>query len=252
MSSAKQQATQRDNDVQGALIALLGALIVMLLIVANVQLANVGNQDGAGDQSSTVGAAAIPPPVQGTSNDVLAEELRGLSGDLTAPLNLLRGRLDPLSSLPAGQFAVADSFQDVAGSVRKLGSVRKELSALSSGIDDVVGNTEALNGVGQDINSTGRMTNGMARTMRRVEQSIAATGKSANESITQMSSGIEAMKQSLAATSGETKGMAGSLEELNSNMTEFLALFCLLLTSESSCNAKEAARLSPSIIDSER
>lgn len=235
MSSAKQQAAQRDNDVLGALIALLGALIVALLIIANVQLANVGDQGGAG--ISTVGAAAIPPPVQGTSNDVLAEELRGLSGDLTAPLNLLRSRLDPLSGLSTSQLAVADSFQDVTGSVRKLGSVRKELSALSSGIDDVVGNTEALNGVGQDINSTGRMTNGMARTMRRVEQSITASGKSANESIVRMTDEIRAMRESLVATSTET---GTSLAELNSNMEKFLTQFCVLLTSESECNSTEA------------
>lgn len=239
MSSAKQQAAQRDNDVLGALIALLGALIVTLLIVANVQLANVGDQGGPG--TSAVGAAAIPPPVQGTSNDVLAEELRGLSGDLTAPLNLLRRRLDPLSGLSTSQLAVADSFQDVAGSVRKLGSVRKELSALSSGIGDVVGNTEALNGVGQDINSTGRMTNGMARTMRRVEQSITATGKSANESIVQMTDEIRAMRESFVATSTETQKMGTSLVELNSNMEKFLTQFCVLLTSESECNSTEAA-----------
>src|SRR3954453_23717825 len=100
MSNAKQPSAQRDNDVRGVLTALLGALIVALLVVTNIQLANLGDAGGAGNQS---GAVPIPPPVQGTSNDVLSEELRKLSGDLTAPLNLLRGKLDPLSSLSAGQ-----------------------------------------------------------------------------------------------------------------------------------------------------
>jgi methyl-accepting chemotaxis protein len=183
---------------------------------------------------------------------VLARKLRELSNGLTAPLNLLRHELDPLAGLPAGQLAVANSFDGLGASVRKLGHLRTELSALSSGIDEVVGNTGALSGVSQDIHSTGRTTTDMVKTMRTLNQSVTDFAGTANESITQMSRGIEAMNQSLAATSGETKGMAGSLEELNSNMTEFLALFCLLLTSESSCNAKEAARLSPSIIDSER
>lgn len=238
MTAEKQKESPRDADTQGALIALLGALIVALLLVANVQLAAVGGQDG---ESSPTEATALPPPVQGTSNDVLADELRGLSNDLTAPLNLLRSELGPLAGLPAGQLAVADSFEGVAGSVGKLGAVRKELATLSAGIKDVVGNTEALTGVGQDINATSRMTNGMARAIRKLDKSVTSTGKSANESVVRMNEGIEAMRQSLASTSSETQKMGASLAELNTNMKQFLTLFCILLTSEPKCSSTDAA-----------
>ena len=229
---------KRNADTQGALIALLGALIVVLLLVANVQLATVGGRD---DESASTKAVALPPPVQGTSNDALADELRGLSEDLTAPLNLLRDELHPLTGLPAGQLAVADSFEGVAGSVRKLGVVREDLAALSAGIEDVVGNTEALTGVGHDISATSRMTNGMARAIRKLDKSVTGTGRSANESIVRMNEGIEAMRQSLASTSSETQNMGASLAELNTNMRQFLKLFCILLTSEPECSSTEAA-----------
>jgi uncharacterized protein YoxC len=258
MSSAKQDSAQRDSDVRGVLIALLGALVVALLVVTNIQLASIGDQGGTSGQSSTA-RVPIPPPVQGTSNDVLSEELRQLSGDLTAPLNLLRGKLDPLSSLSAGQFAAAESFQDVASSVRRLGSVRQELAQMSAGLGDVVGNTEAmagslgdstttLKGVGRDIGSTNRTTSGLARTMRQVNKSITTTGRTTSESMGRVSAGIDAMResitgmsQSLAATSTETKEMRASLTELNSNMEEFLSLFCILLTSEPECESTSAS-----------
>jgi methyl-accepting chemotaxis protein len=244
MTTGRPKKSQRDADTQGALIALLGALIVVLLLAANVQLAAVGGRD---DESSSTEAVALPPPVQGTSNDVLADELRGLSDDLTAPLNLLRDELNPLTGLPAGQLAVADSFEGVAGSVRKLGVVREDLAALSAGIEDVVSNTEALTGVGDDISATSRMTNGMARAIRKLDKSVTGAGKSANESIVRMNEGIEAMRQSLASTSSETQSMGASLAELNTNMKQFLKLFCILLTSEPECSSTEATGSQSSI-----
>lgn len=234
---------------------LLGALIVALLVVTNVQLAHIGNQGSTGGRSTGAGAGSIPPPVQGTSNDVLSEELHHLSGNLAQPLNLLRGKLGPLSSLSSGQLAAANSFENVASSVRKLGSVRKELAQMSAGLGDVVGNTEAmagslvdstttLKGVGRDIGSTNHRTSGLVHTMRQVNESITETGTTTSESMAQVSGGIDAMResisgmgQSLATTSTETKEMRASLTKLNSNMEEFLSLFCILLTSEPECES---------------
>jgi hypothetical protein len=249
MGNAKPPAVQRDNDIRGVLIALMGALVVVLLVVANIQLANLGDSSDSDGQSSAV---SIPPPVQGTSNDVLSEELGELSDDLAAPLNLLRGKLDPLSSLSAGQFAAADSFENVASSVRRLGSVRQELAQMSAGLGSMVSNTEAmagslgesnttLEGVGRDIGSTNRVTGRLARTMGQVDDSITATGKTTSESLAGMSAGISAMRESISGMSqsltAETQGMRASLAELNSNMEEFLSLFCILLTSEPECQS---------------
>jgi ABC-type transporter Mla subunit MlaD len=253
MSNAKQNPAQRDSDIRGVLTALLGALVVVLLVVANIQLASLGGPSNTDSQS---GAVSIPPPVQGTSNEVLSEELGELSDDLAAPLNLLRGKLDPLSSLSAGQFAAANSFEDVASSVRRLGSVRQELAQMSAGLGSMVSNTEAmagslgesnttLEGVGRDIGSTNRVTGRLARTMGRVDRSITATGKTTNESLAGMSAGITAMRESISGMSQslttETQGMRASLAELNSNMEEFLSLFCILLTSEPECQSASAS-----------
>ncbi len=253
MSNAKQDAVQRDSDVRGVLTALLGALVVVLLVIANIQLAGLGGPSDTGSQS---GVVPIPPPVQGTSNDVLSDELGELSEDLTAPLNLLRGKLDPLSSLSAGQFAAADSFEDVASSVRRLGSVRQELAQMSAGLGNMVSNTEAmagslgesnttLKGVGRDIGSTNRVTSRLARTMGQVDESITTTGRTTSESLAGMSTGINAMRESISGMSQslttETQGMRASLVELNSNMEEFLSLFCILLTSEPECQSTSAS-----------
>jgi len=238
MNSAQEGSPKKDADVRGALVALIGALIAALLVVANIQLANIGNDSGTPGRSTAAVGSALPPPAQGTSNDVLSKELRRLSRNLVSPLNLLRGQLGPLSGLSAGQTNVANSFQNVADSVRNLGSVQQELAAMSAGMGHMVGNTEAMAGHLGSTNTT----------LSSMDHNIVAAGKSTNESMARMSGGIEAMHESissmnqfLASTSTETKEMSTSLVQLNSNMEELISLFCTLLTSEADCASAETS-----------
>lgn len=261
MNSASSAPLKRDGDARGVLVALIGAVIAALLVVANLQLAQIGNDDTTAERAAPGTESALPPPTQGTSNDVLSSELQRLSRNLSSPLNLLRNQLGPLSGLSAGQADVASSFQNVASSVRELGSVQQDLSALSSGLGDVVGNTKAMAGslggtnaalhsMSQNLDSTSGATRRMVRVIRRLNESLAATGTSTNESMSRMSGGIEAMGESmastnqfLASTSTETRAMGESLVRLNANMEAFLSLFCTLLTSETSCEGGEASAL---------
>ena len=255
---------KNDGDVQGALIALIGALVVTLLIIANAQLAGLGQGGSAGP--SRVAEPALPPPLQGTSNDVISEELRQLSRNLASPLNLLRGELDALSGLSSGQADVANSFQKFAKSVRNLGTVQGELAAMSAGLGDVVGNTEAMAGslggtnaalssVDHNIRSTSRATNGMLQATRHLNASVVTSGRSTNETMAKVSSGIEAMRgsltamnQSLSSTSAETKKMTESVAKLSANMERFFSLFCILLTSEPNCETTEASTASQDLV----
>lgn len=249
MKDPEQQSKVRSSDVQSILNVLVGALVVLLLVAANIQLASDGEGGTAGGETSNAGTVSVQPPVQETSNHVLAEELKHLSGKLTSPINLLREKLSPLSGLSAGQQAAATSFKGLASSFKKLGAVKKELSHLSSGLGDVVGSTEAmagnlgdstetLAGVGRDIGSTQQETKGMVQVMRRVEESLATTGKSTNESMARVGTGIEGMSQALAS---QKKELSASLTELNTNMSKFLEFFCILLTSGTECSSAPAA-----------
>lgn len=245
MNSEKQPPSAQPAEIRGVLNLLVGALIVLLLVLANVQLASGGGDGGANEGGEGAKELAVaPPPVQETSNHVLAEELRQLSGKLTSPLNLLREKLGPLSGLSAGQLAAASSVKDLAKSFAKVGAVRKELSQLGDGLGQVVGSTEAmagnlgdstetLSGVGRDIGGTRKATQGMARVMRRVEATIASSGKETSESMARVGVGIEGMSEALAS---QRKELGTSLAELNSNMTKFLKLMCVLLTSEPECS----------------
>jgi len=251
MKGPKQQpkAKARSGDVQSILNVLVGALVVLLLVVANIQLAGDGQGSTAGGQTTGSAPVSVQPPVQETSNHVLAEELKHLSVKLNSPINLLREKLSPLSGLSAGQEEAANSFNGLTSSFNKLGAVKKELSQLSSGLGDVVGSTEAmagnlgdstetLAGVGRDIGSTQQSTKGMVQVMRRVEESLATTGKSTNESMARVGAGIEGMSQALAS---QKKELSASLTELNSNMSKFLEFFCILLTSGTECGSAPAA-----------
>jgi hypothetical protein len=73
----------------------------------------------------------------------------------------------------------------------------------------------------------------MARVMRRVETTIASSGKETSESMARVGVGIEGMNEALAS---QRKELGTSLAELNSNMTKFLKLMCVLLTSEPECS----------------
>lgn len=245
MNSGKPPSKASAREIKDVLNLLLGALIVLLLVLANVQLAsgggNGGSSSGGGEDSR---ALAVAPPVQETSNHVLAEELRQLSRKLTSPLNLLREKLGPLSGLSAGQLAAANSIKGLGKSFDKVGAVQKELSQLGTGLGKVVGSTEAmagnlgdstetLSGVGRDIGGTRKATQGMARVMRRVETTIASSGKETSESMARVGVGIEGMNEALAS---QRKELDTSLAELNSNMTKFLKLMCVLLTSEPECS----------------
>lgn len=234
----------RDSEIRSALTILLAALVVALLAAANIQLANV---DTGGSPSATA-PTAIAPPVQGTSNNVLSEKLHQLSENFNRPLRLLRAQLTPLNDLSSGQEEASDSFDSVAHSIDRLASVRHELNQLDSGLGEVVGSTSAmagnlgastrtLKGVDESIGATGKTTQGMARTMRRVEASIVSSGQSTSEATNRMSEGISAMQDSLA---GQRKELNASMAELNGNMTKFLKLMCILLTSESECDPDAA------------
>ncbi|HEY0391450.1 MAG TPA: hypothetical protein VGC63_07065 [Solirubrobacterales bacterium] len=245
MNSGKPPSKASAREIKDVLNLLLGALIVLLLVLANVQLASGGGNGGSSGGGEESGALAVaPPPVQETSNHVLAEELRQLSRKLSSPLNLLREKLGPLSGLSAGQLAAASSVKDLAKSFDKVGGVQKELSQLGAGLGEVVGSTEAmagnlgdstetLSGVGRDIGGTREATKGMARVMRRVEATIASSGKETSESMARVGVGIEGMSEALAS---QRKELGASLTELNSNMTKFLKMMCVLLTSEPECS----------------
>lgn len=246
-------------------MALLGALVVLLLLVANVQLSEGGDggENGVGHQGNGA-APTIPAPVQGTSNKVLSEELKGVSTSLSRPVDLLRKQMAPLAGLTAGQAELSESFGAVAGSLSGLSTLRLQLRKMTAGLGAVVGNTKAMAGnlhdttstlkaVERGIGSTNKQTTGMVEAMQTVNKSITDSGKSTNESIGKMNDGFEAMRQSfgeinqaLAATSAGTQEMKSSMVEmkasmitLNSNMERFLNLFCTLLTSETEC-PKEA------------
>jgi uncharacterized phage infection (PIP) family protein YhgE len=242
------------SEVRAWLTALLGVLIVLLLVVANVQL----NEGGSGSENGHVHqgngtASTLPAPVQGTSNKVLSEELNGVSTSLSRPVDLLRQEMAPLAGLTEGQTKLSESFGNVATSVRGLSSLRVQLRKMNGGLGAVVGNTKAMAGnlhttastleaVEQGIGSTSRSTNGMVALMSTLNQSITNSGKSTNESIVKMDEGIEGMRrsfteinQSLAATSAGTQEMKASMITLNANMERFLKLFCTVLTSETEC-----------------
>jgi methyl-accepting chemotaxis protein len=134
--------------------------------------------------------------------------------------------------------------KDLAKSFDKVGGVQKELSQLGAGLGEVVGSTEAmagnlgdstetLSGVGRDIGGTRKATKGMARVMRRVEETLASSGKETSESMARVGVGIEGMNEALAS---QRKELGTSLAELNSNMTKFLKMMCVLLTSEPECS----------------
>jgi uncharacterized phage infection (PIP) family protein YhgE len=241
MTAANRDRKRSEGEFIGALTAMLGGLIVALLIAVNVQLAGAGSNGSGGGGSSGWEAPTIPPPVQGTSNDILSEELQQLSTSLAQPVDLLREQLAPLGGFAAGQVALSSSFENVASSVGKLSSVRLQLRKMSRGLSTT---TSTLGGLNRGIDATSRSTLGMEKTMRQVNRSIKATGKSTSESIAKMSTGIEAMQQSLgtmnqslADTSSGTREMRESLMTLNANMERFLKLFCTILTSETECPA---------------
>lgn len=244
MDSGKPPSKASAREIKDVLSLLVGALVVLLLVLANVQLASSGGDSGSSRGGDGSRALAVAPPVQETSNHVLAEELRQLSRKLSSPLNLLREKLGPLSGLSAGQLAAASSVKDLAKSFDRVGAVRKELSQLGDGLGEVVGSTEAmagnlgdstetLSGVGRDIGGTRKATQGMARVMRRVETTIASSGKETSESMARVGVGIEGMSEALAS---QRKELGTSLAELNSNMTKFLKMMCVLLTSEPECS----------------
>ncbi len=265
MDSVKAGSPPRGTEVVPPLLAIIGALIVGLLIFANVQLSNVGGVGGEGGKEVVAKApapetaAALPAPTQGTSNAVLSEELKRLSQNLSAPLDSLHEQLGPLAGLTTSQAGIANSFQNVAESVHGLRSVQTELSTLSDGIGSVVENTEALasplestnsaiTAMATEIGVTSRATQGMLAATKHLNESIENTGKTTSASMEKVSTGIEGMSasigtmnQSLASSTGEITAMSTSLKQLNGNMEKLINLFCTLLTSETECPAQTTA-----------
>jgi len=272
VDSVEAASPRRGADVVAPLLALIGALIVGLLIVANVQLSNVGGGKEVVAKAAPESAAALPPPTQGTSNAVLSEEMKRLSHNLSSPLDGLHEQLGPLAGLTASQAAIAGSFQNVAKSVHGLRSVQGQLSNLDDGIGSVVENTEALSdplestnsslaAMSTEIAATSRATKGMLAATKHLNQSIESSGKSTTASMEKVSTGIEGMSGSIAVMNGSIAGMnqslltstseisamSASLKQLNVNMEKLINLFCTLLTSETECPAQTTTPEEPSV-----
>lgn len=240
-----------EREADKALVAVLAAAVVLLLLASNVQLWRLADQGQGGGSTST--GTALPPPVTGTSNDVLEKQMRQLSADMTAPLNGLSAQLEGLQGAAGAQREMAKQIEAMGASIRSFGAVRGEIRQMSSGLGAMVANTSAMNRglstMGRDMRATRQGMSGMVRVMRRVEGGIAATSASsreASEGIGAMSHATTAMAESIAATAANGKEMAAALGALNQNMSAMLQLFCVAFNSNMpQCVLEEAATATP-------
>lgn len=226
------------GEADKALVAVLAAAVVLLLLAGNVQLWRLADRDEAKGSTSSPGGTALPPPVTGTSNEVLEKQMRLLSAEMTAPLKGLSAQLGGLQGAAGAQREVANQIEAMSASIRSFGAVRGEIKQMSTGLRAMVANTSTMNKglrtMGHDMRATSRGMNGMVRVMRRVEGGIAATSASsreASEGIGAMSAATAAMAQSIAATATNGKEMATAMGALNQNMSALLQLFCVAFNS---------------------
>jgi hypothetical protein len=241
-----------EREADKALVAVLAAAVVLLLLASNVQLWRLSDR-GEGGGSTSAAGPALPPPVTGTSNDVLEKQMRQLSADMTAPLNGLSAQLGGLQDAAGAQREVAKQIAAMSASIRSFGAVRGEIGQMSSGLGAMVANTRAMNKglstMGRDMRATRQGMNGMVKVMRRVEGGIAATSASsreASEGIGAMSDATAKMAESIAATAANGKEMAAAMGALNQNMSALLQLFCVAFNSNlPQCVVEGAAVTTP-------
>jgi hypothetical protein len=227
-----------EGGADNALVAVLAVAVVLLLLAGNVQLWRLADRGGGGGARPAVTGSPLPPPVTGTSNDVLEKQMRRLSAEMTAPLHGLSAQLGGLQGAAGAQREVARQIETMSESIRSFGAVRGEIGQMSNGLGAMVANTSVMNKglstMGRDMRATRQGMNGMVRVMRRVEGGITATGASsreASEGIGAMSGATAAMAESIAATAANGKEMAAALGALNQSMSALLQLFCVAFNS---------------------
>ena len=238
MRAAASAGKPSEREADKALVAVLAAAVVLLLLAGNVQLWRLADRDESKGSTNSAGGTALPPPVTGTSNEVLEKQMRRLSAEMTAPLKGLSAQLGGLQGAAGAQREVARQIEAMSASIRSFGAVRDEIGQMSKGLGAMVANTSAmnkgLNTMGRDMRATRQGMNGMVRVMRRVEGGIAATSASsreASEGIGAMSAATAAMAQSITATATNGKEMATAMGALNQNMSALLQLFCVAFNS---------------------
>jgi len=226
-----------EHEADKALVAVLAAAVVLLLLATNVQLWRLDRGAEGGHDSAAAGSV-LPPPQTGTSNEVLEQQMRRLSAEMTAPLKDLSAQFEGLQGAAGAQREVAKQIESMNASIRRFGAVRREIGQLSSGLGAMVANTskmdKGLGTVGRDMRATRQGITGMVRVMRRVEGGIADTNASSREAsagIGAMNSATAAMAESIAATAANGKEMTTAMSNLNQNMSALLQLFCVAFDS---------------------
>jgi hypothetical protein len=226
------------READKALLAVLAAAIVLLLLATNVQLWRLGGREEAGGQTAATAQSALPPPVSGTSNDVLSKQMRRFSTRLAVPLHGLQSQMAGLQGLGRSQSKVASQIKQMNASFRQLGGLRREIGQMTDGLGKMIANTsEMSNGLvamGRDTNATRMSMNGMVKVMKRVEGGIAATNASSREAssgIAAMRDAITAMSESFAVTAAKSGESTTSLVTLNQHMGDLVELFCLAFNS---------------------
>ena len=233
------------READKALLAVLAAAIVFLLFATNVQLWRLAGRDEPDGQTAATARSALPPPVAGTSNDVLSKQMRRLSKQLTVPLNGLRSQLTGLQGLDRSQRKVAAQIKAMNASIRQLGGLREEIGEMTDGLGKMVVSTSKMsNGLvamGQDMSATRMSMDGMVEVMKRVEGGIAATNASSQE----VSSTIAAMRDATIAMSESFMATAAKSGEatvsLGAHMSDLVELFCVAFNSSlPACVTSEA------------
>lgn len=248
MKAAVGNGRRSGREADKALVAVLAAAVVLLLLAGNVQLWRLAGRGPEGRARAAAGSS-LPPPVSGTSNEVLSRQMRRLTARMTAPLNGLSGQLVGLQGVGGAQHDVARQIEAMSASLRGLGAVRGEIGQMSNGLGAMVANTGAMTKglatMSRDMRATRAGMSGMVRVMRRVEGGIGATSASsreASEGIAAMRDATAAMAESIAATAANGKEMTTALGALNQNMGALLQLFCVAFNSSTpQCAEGEAA-----------
>jgi hypothetical protein len=236
------------READKALLAVLAAAIVVLLLVGNVQLWRLADKHPEGQAQAAAGST-LPPPVSGTSNEVLSRQLRRLSADMTAPLSGLGAQLSGLAGLGGAQQDVARQIEAMSASLRGFSAVRGEIGQMSTGLGAMVGNTNAMTKglatMSHSMLATQEGIAGMVKVMRRVEGGIAATNASSREAsagMLAMRDATAAMAESIASTAENGKEMTTALATMNKSMRSLVELFCVAFNSSTpQCSEEEAA-----------
>jgi hypothetical protein len=225
-------ARGRDSgDADKVLSLMLAALIVLLLFAANVQLWRQGSGDEAEGRTAATAQSTLPPPVSGTSNNVLSKRLGRFSNELTIQMNGLRSQLTGFESVGAAQRAVALQIKGMSASIRRFGGVRREIGQMTDGMGRMVSNTREMS---NGLNATRMSMTGMVKVMKRVEGGIAATNASSREAsagIAAMRDATSVMAESFAGTAANGREMTMALTTMNERMNALVEIFCAAFNS---------------------